>query len=223
MKNNDFNFVKINKEQQEKADKVREAFENLAEQMRSLCPCEYTLLAVLARHLDPTAGTYTVDGTDVTDSPLEEVRALFAIVDDEPHVLAGSLRANLALAAPEADDAQLVTALRRAGLGGWLDDLPDGLDTRLGTGGHGVSGGERTRLSIARAIASGRPIILLDEPVAHLDHPTATAVITDLLEHAGGRSVVMVTHHDVGLERMDRIVTTVSEGSASRVAASAPR
>ncbi len=150
------------------------------------------------------------------------MRALFALVDDEPHVLAGSLRANLALAAPEADDAQLVIALRRAGLGGWLDDLPDGLDTRLGTGGHGVSGGERTRLSIARAIASGRPVILLDEPVAHLDHPTAIAVITDLLEHAGGRSVVMVTHHGVGLERMDRIVTTSSEGSASRAAASAP-
>lgn len=181
-----------------------------------------TLLAVLARHLDPTAGSYTVDGTDVTKAPLEDVRALFALVDDEPHVLAGSLRANLALAAPEADDAQLVSALRRAGLGGWLDDLPDGLDTRLGTGGTGVSGGERTRLSIARAIASGRPVILLDEPVAHLDHPTATAVITDLLEHAGDRSVVMVTHHGVGLERMDRIVTTTSEGRTSHAEARIP-
>lgn len=174
-------------------------------------------LAVLARHLDPTAGTYTVDDTDVTTAPLEDVRALFAVVDDEPHVLAGSLRANLALAAPDADDAQLATALRRAGLDQWLTGLPDGLDTRLGTGGLGVSGGERTRLSIARAIASGRPVILLDEPVAHLDHPTATAVITDLLEHAGGRSVIMVTHHGAGLEQLDRVVTTASEGRRGHV------
>lgn len=176
-----------------------------------------TLLAVLARHLDPATGTYSVAGTDVTRAPLEEVRELFAIVDDEPHILAGSLRANLALAAPGADDEVLVDALRRAGLGAWLSGLPDGLDSRLGTGGLGVSGGERTRLAIARAIASGRPVILLDEPVAHLDHPTAEAVITDLLQHAGPRSVIMVTHHGVGLDRMDRVVTTRTEGVPSPV------
>lgn len=172
-----------------------------------------TALAVLARHLDPTGGTYTVDGVDATTLPLEEVRGLFAIVDDEPHVLATSLRNNLALAAPEADDDALVDALHRAGLGAWLDGLDDGLDTRLGTHGLGVSGGERARLSIARAIASGRPVILLDEPVAHLDHPTAEAVVTDLLRHAHGRSVIMVTHHDVGLDRMDRVVTIEPKGA----------
>lgn len=175
-----------------------------------------TLLAVLARHLDPSAGTYRVDGRDVTRARLATVRQLFAIVDDEPHVLAGTLRANLALAAPEACDEVLVDALRRAGLGEWLAGLPHGLDTHLGAGGLGVSGGERTRLSIARAIASGRPVILLDEPVAHLDHPTAEAVIEDLLAHAGPRSVMMVTHHDVGLDRMDRVITLESEGALHR-------
>lgn len=172
-----------------------------------------TLLAVLARHLDPATGSYTVDDTDATTAPLDDVRALMAIVDDEPHVFAGSLRANLALAAPEADDEALVDSLRRAGLGEWLDGLADGLDTRLGAGGRGISGGERARLSIARAIASGRPVILLDEPVAHLDHPTADAVIADLLQHAGGRSVIMVTHHGVGLDRMDRTITIAREGA----------
>lgn len=172
-----------------------------------------TALAVLARHLDPTSGSYTVDGTDVTGVALSSVRELFAIVDDEPHVLAASLRANLTFAAPEADDEALVDSLRRAGLGAWLHTLPDGLDTRLGANGQGLSGGERTRLSIARAIASGRPIILLDEPVAHLDHPTGEAVITDLLQHATDRSVIMVTHHDIGLDRMDRVVTMQREGA----------
>ena len=172
-----------------------------------------TLLAVLARHLDPSSGTYTVDGTDVTALPLDEVRDLVAVVDDEPHVFAGTLRANLTLAASEADDAALVDSLRRAGLGGWHAALPDGLDTRLGTGGRGISGGERARLSIARAITSGRPVILLDEPVAHLDHATAEAVIADLLQHAGDRSVIMVTHHGTGLDRMHRTVT-ITEGGA---------
>lgn len=174
-----------------------------------------TALAVLARHLDPTTGSYTVDDTDVTGIDLESVRELFAIVDDEPHVLAATLRANLALAAPAADDEALVDSLRRAGLQQWFHGLAGGLDSRLGTGGLGLSGGERTRLSIARAIASGRPVILLDEPVAHLDHPTAEAVITDLLQHGAGRSVIMVTHHDVGLDRMDRVVTMHGEGVPS--------
>ena len=172
-----------------------------------------TLLAVLARHLDPTAGTYTVDDRDVTTTDLAEIRSHIAVVDDEPHVFAGTLRANLVLAAPEADDETLVDSLRRAGLGTWLDALPEGLDTRLGADGRGISGGERARLAIARAIASQRPVILLDEPVAHLDHPTADAVIADLLQHAGGRSVIMVTHHGVGLDRLDRTVTITREGA----------
>ncbi|WP_068266058.1 thiol reductant ABC exporter subunit CydC [Janibacter limosus] len=175
-----------------------------------------TTLAVLARHLDPSTGSYSIDGADVTGLDLTEVRALFAIVDDEPHVLAGTLRANLALAAPDADDEVLVDSLRRAGLGSWFVGLAHGLDTRLGTGGLGISGGERTRLSIARAIASRRPVILLDEPVAHLDHPTAEAVIADLLQHAGDRSVIMVTHHGIGLDRMDRVVTIKTEGVSHR-------
>ncbi|MDN5718006.1 MAG: thiol reductant ABC exporter subunit CydC [Janibacter sp.] len=175
-----------------------------------------TTLAVLARHLDPSTGSYAIDGTEVADLDLTDVRALFAIVDDEPHVLASTLRANLALAAPDAHDEALVDSLRRAGLGAWFAGLSDGLDARLGTGGVGISGGERTRLSIARAIASGRPVILLDEPVAHLDHPTAAAVIADLLQHAGDRSVIMVTHHRVGLDRMDRVVTIETEGVSHR-------
>ena len=172
-----------------------------------------TLLAVLTRHLDPTAGTYTVDDRDVTTTELADIRSHIAVVDDEPHVFAGTLRANLVLAAPEADDEALVDSLRRAGLGTWLHALPEGLDTRLGADGRGISGGERARLSIARAIASQRPVILLDEPVAHLDHPTADAVIADLLQHAGGRSVIMVTHHGVGLDRLDRTVTITREGA----------
>lgn len=144
-----------------------------------------TALAVLARHLDPTGGRYTVDGEDATAADLAGVRALFAVVDDEPHIFASSVRANLLVAAPAASDGAVRGALERAGLGRWLRGLPDGLDTALGTGGRGMSGGERARLAIARALLSERPVILLDEPVAHLDHASAVAIIADLLAATG--------------------------------------
>lgn len=181
-----------------------------------------TLLAVVARHLDPSGGTYRWNGTDVRDADLDAVRARIAFVDDDPHLFAGTLRANLLLARPEANDDDLALALRRAGLDAWLAGLPDGLDTHLGehltgsddsaTGGAGpatersVSGGERARLAIARALLSERPVIALDEPVAHLDGPTADAVIRDLLAASRGRTVVMVSHHPVAFDALDRVV-----------------
>jgi len=165
-----------------------------------------TVLALLARHLDPALGRYTVDGDDALDLPLDDVRALFAVVDDEPHVFATSLRANLLLARPDATDAELATALGDAGLGQWRAGLREGLDTVLGAGGRGLSGGERARLSIARALLSGRPVLLLDEPVAHLDHPTAVAVLEDLLRVRATRSVVVVSHRPEGLEGADGIM-----------------
>ncbi len=143
-----------------------------------------TLLAVLARHLDPSSGSYTMSTSsgvrDVLGEPIEAARSRIAVVDDEPHVLATTLRNNLTLVRPGATDDEVVQALDRAGLAELRRSLPDGLDTVLGSGGRGVSGGERARLAIARAHLSRRPVILLDEPVAHLDPPTAQAVLADL-------------------------------------------
>lgn len=167
-----------------------------------------TLLAVLARHLDPSSGRYLLDGRDALARPLEETRAHVAVVDDEPHVFATTLRANLTLARPDASDGELEDALRAAGLGNLLADLRDGLDTRLGGSGRGLSGGERARLGIARAHVSRRPLVLLDEPVAHLDPPTARAVLADLAHAAdGAQTLVMVTHRDEGTDLFDRVVT----------------
>ncbi len=175
-----------------------------------------TLLAVLARHLDPVSGSYTVrtpDGDrDVLTEPLDEARARIAVVDDEPHVFATTLRNNLTLARPGATDDAVLEALDRAGLGRLASGLTDGLDTVLGAGGRGLSGGERARLAIARAHLSGRPVIALDEPVAHLDPPTARSVLTDLLAPSRGTddrspSVVLVTHRPDGLDLVDRVFT----------------
>ncbi|GAB96707.1 thiol reductant ABC exporter CydC subunit [Kineosphaera limosa] len=155
-----------------------------------------TLLAVLARQLDPDSGRYDLAGSDALAQPLEHTRAQIAVVDDEVHIFASTLRENLRLAAPAATDEQIVAAIGTAGLAQWLGGLPDGLDTPLGATRQGVSGGERARLGIARAVLSGRPLVLLDEPVAHLDHPTAQAVLADLARAASGRSLALVSHRE---------------------------
>lgn len=165
-----------------------------------------TLLTVLARALDPSSGRHTVDGTDVRTATMAAVRSDVAVVDDEPHVFATSLRENLRLARPDATDADLASALVRAGLDHWVTGLPDGLATRLGTGGRGVSAGERTRLGVARAVLADRPVVLLDEPTAHLDHATATAVLGDVLDATRQRSVVMVSHRLEALARFDTVL-----------------
>lgn len=173
-----------------------------------------TALAVLARSLDPAVGRYEVDGTDVLDLDLQQVRALVALVDDEPHAFAGTVRANLALAAPYASDADLVAALDAVDLGRWFATLPEGLGTRLG----GLSGGERARLSMARAMVSGRPVVLLDEPTAHLDDATAERAMGGLLasRDPGTGVVVLVTHRPAtaaGWTAVDLGATLASGGA----------
>jgi ATP-binding cassette subfamily C protein CydC len=165
-----------------------------------------TLLAVLARALDPTGGRYQVNDQDALGIELGQARRTFAVLDDEPHLFASTLRANLGLARPGSPDDDLVEALGRAGLAPWFDDLDKGLDTIIGSGGRGVSGGERARLGLARALVSRRPVLLLDEPVAHLDHATADAVMGDLTRSATGQSVIMVSHRLDGLSGFDRVI-----------------
>jgi thiol reductant ABC exporter CydC subunit len=165
-----------------------------------------TLLAVLARTLDPAHGSYQLGDQDAVTLELEQARTMFAVLDDEPHLFASTVRANLALAKPGSTDSDLLKALDRSGLGQWLTDLDQGLDTIIGTGGRGVSGGERARLGLARALLSKRPILLLDEPVAHLDHATADAVMDDLTQSATEQSVIMVSHRPDGLTGFDRVI-----------------
>jgi len=165
-----------------------------------------TLLALLARALDPTGGTYWLDDQDAMALDLGQARNTFAVLDDEPHLFASTLRANLGLARPGAPDPDLTDALERSGMGPWLNELEAGLDTIIGTGGRGVSGGEKARLGLARALLSQRPVLLLDEPVAHLDHATADAVMGDLTRSANGQSVIMVSHRRDGLAGFDRVI-----------------
>jgi ATP-binding cassette subfamily C protein CydCD len=137
---------------------------------------------------------------------LDDVRRTVGLVDDDPHVFATSVAENLRLARPEADDRALEDAVRRAGLGPWLDGLTEGFDTRLGDGGAAVSGGERARLAVARSLLAGQKVLVLDEPTAHLDHASAALLAEQVLRDDGGQTVVWITHEPIGLDRVDTVV-----------------
>ncbi len=175
-----------------------------------------TTMAVLARHLDPEVGRHDIDGVDVRHVGLAAVRARLAIVDDEPHVFASTVRNNVLVAAPDATDEQVVGALVTAGLGEWLAGLPAELATRIGAGHRGLSGGERSRLAVARAVVSGRPVVLLDEPVAHLDHPTAVAVMADVATALVDASVVIAMHRPEGMHDLDAVRRCPPPGAGAR-------
>lgn len=172
-----------------------------------------TLAATLMRFLDPVAGRVTLGGADLRDLALDDVRGVVGLVDDDPHVFASTVAENVRLARPDADDETVATALERARLGDWIAGLPHGMHTVVGAGTHEVSGGERARIALARALLADHRVLVLDEPTAHLDSETATRVSADLLESASdtGRSIVWITHTRVGLDAMDRVVRLGAE------------
>jgi ATP-binding cassette subfamily C protein CydCD len=180
-----------------------------------------TLLAVLMAALRPRSGTYAVDGVDTARFAGEDIRARIAWLPQEAHVFASTIRANLALAAPRGEltgpdgETRMRVALTAAGLSGLLAGLPDGLDTPVGAGGTALSGGERRRLAAARALLAERDVVLLDEPTAHLDAPTAAALVADLRRALAGRVVVCVTHDD----DVDRPGDTVVELTGAEIPA----
>jgi ATP-binding cassette subfamily C protein CydCD len=170
-----------------------------------------TFLAVLMAALRPRGGSYALGGLDTERLTGNDVRAAMAWLPQEAHVFASTIRANLALAGP-ADEATMRTALVAAGLGDLLDALPRGLDTPVGAGGTALSGGERRRLAAARALLADRDVVLLDEPTAHLDPPTAAALVADLRRALAGRVVVCVTHDQ--LEQPQDTVVRLRTGDA---------
>jgi ATP-binding cassette subfamily C protein CydCD len=165
-----------------------------------------TLAALLLRFIDASEGSVSLGGIDVRGLALDDVRRVVGLVADDAHIFASDLRENLRLAQVGACDDDLAAALVRARLGDWFRALPAGLDTWLGEGGALISGGERRRIALARALLADQPILVLDEPTEGLDEPTARALIADVLDAAAGRTVLLLTHRPEGLDLVDTVL-----------------
>lgn len=166
-----------------------------------------TVTNLLLRFLDSSEGRVALDGCELREYRQEDVRSNFALAGQEAHVFDSSIRANLLLARPDASDSDLRLGLQRVQLDDWVDSLPDGLDTLVGEDGNRLSGGQRQRLTIARALLSDAPVLVLDEPTAHLDPATARVVVEQAFEAAGERTVLLITHREEGLDLVDEVVT----------------
>ncbi|MFG2182841.1 thiol reductant ABC exporter subunit CydD [Streptomyces abikoensis] len=165
-----------------------------------------TLARVLLRFLDAEAGSYTLGGREAAGTDGDAVRRLVGMCEQDAHIFDSSVRENLRLARPGADDGELREALRAARLLEWVDGLPQGLDTPVGEHGARMSGGQRQRLALARALLADFPVLVLDEPAEHLDLATADALTADLLTATEGRTTVLITHRLAGLAAVDEIV-----------------
>ncbi len=165
-----------------------------------------TVAALLVRFLDPDAGVVTLGGTDLRALRQHDVRSLVSLDRQDAYLFSTTIRENVRLARPEADDAAIEQALRRARLWDWVASLPDGWDTLVGEEGALVSGGERRRIALARTFLAGAPVLVLDEPTAHLDPPTARALVADVMAATDGRSVLLITHRLEGLDAVDETV-----------------
>ncbi len=157
-----------------------------------------TFAAVLVRFLDPSAGSVELVGTErsVELAALAgaDVRTVICLCEQEPHIFDTSILENVRLARPDAGDDEVRAALAAAQLSAWIETLPQGPATLAGERGTFISAGQRQRLSLARALLSGAPLIVFDEPTEHLDEPTAAALACDLLQATAGRTVVVITH-----------------------------
>jgi ATP-binding cassette, subfamily C, bacterial CydC len=165
-----------------------------------------TVAALLLRFCDPAGGTVTLDGHELAGYAADEVRQVIGGCPQDPHVFDASLRDNLRLARPSAADDDLAAAAARAGLLPWIRSLPEGWDTRVGVRGAAMSGGERQRLALARALLADPGLLILDEPAAHLDPDAAAALTRDLLAVTAGRATLLITHDLRGLDQVDEIV-----------------
>jgi ATP-binding cassette subfamily C protein CydC len=177
-----------------------------------------TLAALALKLAAPQAGCVKLGGADIATLATADLRAKIGWLSQTTHLFDDTIRANLRLARPDADDAALWAALDAAHIGEVVRALPDGLDTWVGEGGARFSGGQGRRLALARTLLSDAAVLILDEPCAGLDADTERAFLATLNEVAEGRTVVLIMHRLTGVERLDRI-WRISAGHAVAAAA----
>ncbi|MEA3011907.1 MAG: ATP-binding cassette, subfamily bacterial, partial [Sphingomonadales bacterium] len=165
-----------------------------------------TLFQLAQRFYDPDAGAVRIDGADLRDADLAQIRARIAVVPQETIIFAASARDNLRYGRWEAGDAELWTAAEAANAAEFLHRLPEGLDTYLGEGGARLSGGQRQRIAIARALLRDSPLLLLDEATSALDAESERAVQGSLERLVEGRTTIVIAHRLATVRAADRIL-----------------
>src|SRR5215212_5988002 len=164
-----------------------------------------TLAWLVARLNDPTTGRVTIDGVDVRDMTLADLARIVGVVSQETYLLHGTIRENLRHAKPDATDAEMEAAARRAQVHDVIAALPAGYDTVVGARGHRFSGGEKQRLAIARTLLRDPRVLVLDEATSALDNTTERAVQAALDEASRGRTTITIAHRLSTVRDADRI------------------
>ena len=165
-----------------------------------------TVASLLLRFCELSGGSATLCGAGLARYRGDDVRAVIGGCPQDPHIFDATIRENIALARPGADEQELTAAAAAARLLPWIQALPQGWDTPVGAHGAAVSGGERQRIALARALLADPALLILDEPTAHLDPATARALTADLLAVTRGRATLFITHDLDGLAEVDEIV-----------------
>jgi ATP-binding cassette subfamily C protein CydD len=175
-----------------------------------------TILELLLGFVQPAAGRITINGADIASIVPAALARMTAWIGQNPVIFAGTIRDNIRFGREDASDADVQAAARAARISQFADALPLGLDTPVGEGGYGLSGGQAQRIAIARAFVRNAPLLLLDEPTAHLDPATESDVLDSLSRLALGRTVILASHsaaaHAFGGRRL-----LLSEGQARPV------
>jgi ATP-binding cassette subfamily B protein len=165
-----------------------------------------TLVGLIPRFFDPWTGRVLVDGHDVRDLRLRDLREHVALVLQEPFLHSGSIASNIAYGRPDATLEEIEAASRAANADGFVRNLPEGYHTLLGQRGVTLSGGERQRLAIARAFLKDAAILILDEPTSALDSRTEALLVEALERLMRGRTTLIIAHRLTTIRRADRIV-----------------
>ena len=173
-----------------------------------------TIARLLPRFYDVDRGSVRIDGVDVRDLRLSDLRRAVTVVNDEPFLFATSVHDNVAFAKPEADTASVAVALVDAAAGGFVSSMPSGTATRLGERGATISGGQRQRLAIARALVADPAVLVLDDATSAIDTEVEERIHAALSERRAQRTTILIAHRLSTIALADRVVF-ISDGKAA--------
>ena len=187
-----------------------------------------TLAAVLVRFLAYQAGTVSLDEVPLDRLAGDDLRQVVGMISQDDYLFDTTLAENLRIGHRQASDSELRQVIDRVGLADWLEGLPVGLATEVGRHGARLSGGQRKRVAVARALLADFPVLLLDEPAEHLDLVAADSLTADLLAVTDDRSLVLISHRLFGLESVDEILVmdagrVVERGTHDQLLSRGPR